>query len=103
MAVSVPGPEAGPLPVVVGRLALWRLSRSARPIGSRSWTELLRTLAQKMRLRRRIILLRSDRPVMPMAWGIRRARILLPSESDGWPVERRRIVLLHEMAHAGES
>jgi beta-lactamase regulating signal transducer with metallopeptidase domain len=87
------------LPVVVGRLALRRLSRAARPIGSGSWTALLQTLAQEMRLRRSIILLETDRPVMPMAWGIRRARVLVPAESEKWTSERRRAVLLHEIAH----
>jgi len=87
------------VPVVVGRLALWRLCRSAQPMGSGSWTDLLQALAQRLRLRRRVVLLRSDRPVMPMAWGIHRARILLPGESDGWSADRRRLVLLHEMAH----
>jgi hypothetical protein len=52
-----------------------------------------------MRLRRSIILLETDRPVMPMAWGIRRARVLVPAESERWTSERRRAVLLHEIAH----
>ena len=87
------------LPVIVGRLALWRLSRSARPVGSGSWSALLQTLTQQMRLRRSVILLETDLPVMPMAWGIRRARVLVPAESENWTPERRRAVLLHEIAH----
>lgn len=85
--------------VLLGRFALWRTTRSAQTIGGGAWTTLLQSLAERLRLRRKVTLLRSERPVMPMTWGIRRARILLPGQSDSWPAERRRAVLLHEMAH----
>jgi TonB family protein len=36
---------------------------------------------------------------MPMSFGLFRPAIFLPADAAGWPEERRRAVLLHEMAH----
>jgi len=41
----------------------------------------------------------SDRVRIPLAWGIRRVRILLPAASHDWPDERLWAVCAHEMAH----
>jgi hypothetical protein len=43
--------------------------------------------------------LQATGPAMPMTWGIRRPTILLPAEANAWPLDRRRDVLLHELAH----
>ena len=36
---------------------------------------------------------------MPMTFGILRSAILMPADASAWSEERRRVVLLHELAH----
>jgi hypothetical protein len=36
---------------------------------------------------------------VPITWGIVYPVVLLPDDADAWPEERRRFVLVHEMAH----
>ncbi len=36
---------------------------------------------------------------MPMVWGLRRICLMLPADASAWPAQRRRVVLLHELAH----
>jgi TonB family protein len=41
----------------------------------------------------------SERISIPLAWGVRRARVLLPPASHDWPDERVWAVCAHELAH----
>jgi TonB family protein len=41
----------------------------------------------------------SEHISVPLAWGFRRAHVLLPRDSHDWPDERVRVVCAHEMAH----
>jgi HEAT repeat protein len=52
-----------------------------------------------LQLNRSAVLLLSKQVTMPLTCGLLRAAILLPAEATGWSAERRRIVLLHELAH----
>ena len=36
---------------------------------------------------------------MPMTFGLFRNTILMPADAADWTEERRRLVLLHELAH----
>ncbi|HEV2687502.1 MAG TPA: M56 family metallopeptidase, partial [Bryobacteraceae bacterium] len=47
----------------------------------------------------RVEFLESDRIAMPMTWGVIRPRILLPTSHIGWPAERLRLVVAHELIH----
>jgi beta-lactamase regulating signal transducer with metallopeptidase domain/protocatechuate 3,4-dioxygenase beta subunit len=86
-------------PMLVGLAGLWCLARKAQRIRDQSWAALAESLACRLGLNRRVTLLRCVRGTMPMTCGVVRPVVLLPVEADDWPAERRRLVLLHELAH----
>src|SRR5438093_4641928 len=85
------------LAVGIARIA-W-LDRITAPVRDEGWLLLVEDLSLELGLTRHVRLLQADGPAMPMTWGIRRPAILLPAEADEWSAERRRDVLLHELAH----
>jgi ABC-type glycerol-3-phosphate transport system substrate-binding protein len=52
-----------------------------------------------MRINPPVRLVLSEQVAVPMTWGMRPSIILLPCEALGWSLARRRVVLLHELAH----
>ncbi len=99
LAVWLSGALAILLSIVVGRLRLRALRRDAQPPSNAEWLALLRRLCEELRVGRRVTLLQSADNVMPVTWGCWEPFILLPAEADEWSPERRRLVLLHELAH----
>ena len=94
------GAVVGLVAVLVGQVQLSRFARNARLLQDPGWTLLLREACERLRLRRPVRLLQSVENPMPVTWGWWRPVVLLPAEAAHWPAERRRIVLLHELAHA---
>ncbi|MDP9203731.1 MAG: M56 family metallopeptidase [Gemmatimonadota bacterium] len=90
--------------LVLLRLAFgtWRVGQLARD-GARVedgvWLSLTQRLANKLGVTRPLILLRGERLAVPVTWGIVYPAVLLPQDADNWSEERRRFVLVHEMAH----
>lgn len=81
------------------RRVVQRLARNATPVSDPGWIRLLRECGELMDVRRPVQLLRSADETMPMAFGTRRTALLIPASADTWPDDRRRAVLLHELAH----
>ncbi len=81
------------------RWSVRRLVRDASDVQGTEWTQLLRECAERIGVRRPVRLLRSRACSMPMAFGTRRPGILIPATADLWPEDRRRAVILHELAH----
>jgi beta-lactamase regulating signal transducer with metallopeptidase domain len=79
--------------------AVWWMGRKAQRVSDPLWVEAARAAAQRLGTRRRVTLLRGGPAAMPLTWGVLRPVLLLPAEADDWPDERRRAVLLHELAH----
>ncbi len=53
----------------------------------------------KSQVERRVILMITNDPTMPMTFGVFSPVILLPAQSREWSAERLQMVLLHELAH----
>ncbi|HEV2131111.1 MAG TPA: M56 family metallopeptidase, partial [Longimicrobiaceae bacterium] len=90
--------------LVLGRLLLGLLlarwiARRAQPVTDPGWLSLLQELSGRLELRRPVLLLRGERTSMPMACGLIWPAIVLPEAAERWSAERRRVVLLHELAH----
>jgi len=84
---------------LTGAMCVARVTRRAHPIRARDWLELQASIAAELRLRTPVRLLAAAGPTMPMTWGIIRPVVLLPADAAEWSAERRRDVLLHELAH----
>jgi beta-lactamase regulating signal transducer with metallopeptidase domain len=87
--------------LVVQQVAASRLAGRAIEVRDRDWMALLTECAAHLGISRPVRLLRSRERSMPMAIGVRKGAILIPSIADTWTTERRRAVLLHELAHVG--
>ncbi len=85
--------------MAAGQFYRRRFLRSAQPAQGAEWAQLLGGACETLRLRRPVTLLLSANELMPMTWGWWRPVVLLPAEAAQWPDERRRVVLLHELAH----
>ena len=85
--------------LAVGLLAVQRMSRRTERVVDAAWLPQARSLANAVGVPPSVTFLRSPRATMPMAWGILKPSVLMPADADGWPSERLRIVLLHELAH----
>jgi beta-lactamase regulating signal transducer with metallopeptidase domain/tetratricopeptide (TPR) repeat protein len=98
--VWLAGILVGLLSVLAGQVQLRRLARNAQSVEAADWALLLREACDQLRLRRPVRLLQSADNPMPLTWGWWRPVVLLPADATNWPNERRRVVLLHELAHA---
>jgi uncharacterized protein (TIGR03435 family) len=87
------------LRVVLQHVHTGRIVHAATPITDACWLELLEECIERLDVRRRVRLLQAADDMMPAAAGVRRASIVLPVVANSWPDDRRRAVLLHELAH----
>ena len=83
----------------LGTVRAWWWTWRAAPVEDEAWTSLAKDVAWMLCLKRPVRLRWSEKAAMPMAWGLFRPVVLLPKSAAAWTAERRRVVLLHEMAH----
>jgi TonB family protein len=87
------------LPVVAGYASVRRLVRHASRLDDECWQELMEQESARAGLRTRPELMIAPGEAVPFTFGLRRARIVLPSSCVDWTELRRRAVLIHELAH----
>jgi TonB family protein len=81
----------------------WRVRSmfgAAKKIRDSEWVSAAQESAASIGFRRAVVLKLSTATDVPLSYGLIRATVLLPGESEHWTEERRRIVLSHEMIHA---
>jgi len=85
---------------IAGLLGLARVASSARVLDDKESREIAEEIRNRMGARRHLRLLQSDQAAtMPVTWGALRPTILLPVSATKWPVDRKRSVMSHEIAH----
>jgi beta-lactamase regulating signal transducer with metallopeptidase domain len=82
-----------------GALSVRRIVRNAHPLDTADWRTPLYEVADRLELDEPPHLIRSPDANMPFACGFTKPTIVLPADCDTWSPDRRRAVLLHELAH----
>jgi TonB family protein len=77
-------------------ILMWRTRRTARPL---SGGQGFHALARAIGIRRDVALLEVPRGAMPLTFGVLRPAVFLPADAPEWSEDRRRMVMLHELAH----
>lgn len=85
--------------LLLGSLAARRLAQSASEVRGEEWLSVLESLKNQLGLRARVSLKVVNQPVPPMTWGLFRHVVLLPASALEWTLERKHLVLAHELAH----
>jgi len=93
------GAIANLLVLLVGMFRLMGVAAAADPIRDGAASDLALDIAAVYRVHAPVLLLEADRPTLPVTWGHRQPKVLLPPAARQWSDERIRVVLLHELAH----
>jgi TonB family protein len=76
-------------------IVMWHKRRTARPLGD----SLFPALARQLGIKREVALLEIPHGGMPLSFGVVHPAVFLPADAREWSEERRRVVMLHELAH----
>ena len=87
------------VPTVISVIGNERRRRSSRLVGDHHWLGLVDRLRGRLAIRHSVELRMCAGPHVPTTWGFWRPVILLPDQAREWSDVRRRLVLIHELAH----
>jgi HEAT repeat protein/beta-lactamase regulating signal transducer with metallopeptidase domain len=76
-----------------------RLAASATPALDSTWRAEIARVSSDLDLGLDVPVRVTPRVTVPMALGVFRPVLLLPADANRWSADRRRVVLLHELAH----
>lgn len=85
--------------VMIGVASVWWIAYRARRVTDLTWLSAVTEIANSIGLTRRVRIFTTANITMPMTSGVFRSAILLPESSYDWSVERRQVVLVHELSH----
>jgi len=85
--------------LVHGLLTVRRIARTAPEVEAGAWRAALHEVADRLDMEEAPRLVVSNDVRVPFACGFSHPTIVLPTEAMSWTDERRRVVLLHELAH----
>jgi TonB family protein len=77
-------------------VVMWHMRRTARRLTD---APLFPALARALGIRRSVALLEVPAGGMPLSFGVFHPAVFLPADAREWREDRRRVVMLHELAH----
>ena len=84
--------------LISGAIGAWWIRRSAAVVEG-PWVDEAQTLAEAFEIPGPIAVAESASVTMPIVCGVWRPAIVMPADAAQWSDERRRVVVLHELAH----
>ncbi len=84
--------------MVSGVIGTWWIRRSAAPLKA-TWVDETHVLAEAFEIGGSIAVVESHAVTTPMVCGVWRPLIVMPQSATQWTDERRRVIVLHELAH----
>ncbi len=84
---------------LIGTLLMTRIALKGERVEDGEWLVLAQRTARELGITRPITMIWGDQVAVPITWGVLYPMILLPKNAQEWTHERRRFVLVHEMAH----
>ena len=85
--------------LLVAAIGAWKVVRESAPVTDADLVAAVGPLCRQLGMHCEVALVEHPRITMPMAWGVLQQTVLLPPAARTWTEARRRVVLLHELAH----
>ena len=85
--------------LVASQIFARRIVSTGEEIRDSEWRSLFDSCARALGVSTPVRLLRAPAQVMPMVIGLRRPAVLVSDDAETWSEDRRRAVMLHELAH----